>query len=392
MANFDVYLQRDAEAPLPDDRIAYLLGRNGAFVTHRNAVYTAAVPVAEVPKLAAVKTRAQYHLPPMPPCETARILAFFRAADERWGSEAALLITYNRATEQFVLLAPPQDVSGGHCRYAIPRVRELPRGHLRVGTIHSHSSGSAYHSDTDVHDEEHMDGVHLTVGRVDCIAVEVVASLVVGGRRFTLDPTRVLGGLQCVGEVPDPTDAQLDRLIASWATEVTAASLARLGTPDGRATVRAVFRAAVRRAAASAPARYRLALPTDTDPATCEPDPAWFSVVQPPLDLPLSAARRLVASLAGDPATAVPPEIAAVFAEPKRALSVDAELALIGLEVEDGEFPLRTVPIVRSGNRRRSHAGNGLTPPTRRGTTVQTAGSPDQPATAAGTNHGGSRP
>jgi hypothetical protein len=80
-------------------------------------------------------------------------------------------------------------VAGGHCRYEIG---PTPAGLLRVGTIHSHASADAFHSELDDEDERHDDGLHVTIGNLDGEA-SVVCSLVVDGRRFPIEPSEVFG-------------------------------------------------------------------------------------------------------------------------------------------------------------------------------------------------------
>jgi hypothetical protein len=62
-----------------------------------------------------------------------------------------------------------------------------------VGTIHSHASADAFHSELDDEDERHDDGLHMTVGNLDG-KVSLVCSLVVDGRRFVLKPSDVFEG------------------------------------------------------------------------------------------------------------------------------------------------------------------------------------------------------
>jgi hypothetical protein len=92
---------------------------------------------------------------------------------------------------------PPQEVSGASVKYIrIPSME----GYVRLSTIHSHPSFSASHSDVDVSDEKDSDGLHITVGKIKNPIFEIVASIVVGGTRFKVEPQNYIAGIQKVQE------------------------------------------------------------------------------------------------------------------------------------------------------------------------------------------------
>ena len=80
-------------------------------------------------------------------------------------------------------------MAGGHLTY-VPG--PTPPGKIRVGTIHSHAEADAFHSPVDDGDEEHDDGLHVTVGNLDG-TFSLSCSLVVDGRRFPLRTWDIFG-------------------------------------------------------------------------------------------------------------------------------------------------------------------------------------------------------
>ena len=199
---FPFFIQWTAEEETSDDPVAFLIGRNGSFIRKRTAVFEAVVPSPDLPMLEEIKERGSYLLPPIPAWQAAQILGFFREVFQKHQTEAILLISYNSVRKTFRLDAPVQRNTGGHCNYEMPA--EPADGFEFVGTVHSHGSMSAFHSGTDQHDEQFFDGVHLTFGHVTDDYIDIVASLAVSGRRFTLDPSRVLAGTEKRQAPPPP--------------------------------------------------------------------------------------------------------------------------------------------------------------------------------------------
>jgi hypothetical protein len=117
----------------------------------------------------------------------------------RHKSEAIVLLLYDLATREYELSVPEQQVAGGHLAYVIG---PTPTGKIRVGSIHSHAEADAFHSPVDDGDEEHDDGLHVTVGNLDGI-FSLSCSLVVDGRRFSLRSRDIFGPLpgEASGEV-----------------------------------------------------------------------------------------------------------------------------------------------------------------------------------------------
>ncbi len=198
---FPVYLKDDGFAE-PGDPIYYLVTRDGLFQVKRNSLFHARTRVRGLSWLMPEHEGARLTLPPIPASVLAEIVAFFQEVFYVHRAEAVVLLYFNQDAGRYELKIPKQQVAGGHCRYEIG---PTPPGWLRVGTIHSHASADAFHSELDDEDERHDDGLHMTVGNLDG-DVSLVCSLVVDGRRFTLKPSEVFEG-----ELPDTASVKLPR-------------------------------------------------------------------------------------------------------------------------------------------------------------------------------------
>jgi hypothetical protein len=183
---FPIYLKED-HFEEPDDPIYYLVTRDGLFQVKRNPLFHARTKVRGLSWLLPEQEAACLQLPLIPTSLLTEIVSFFREVFEAYRAEAVVLLYFNRDDGGYRMTIPKQQVAGGHCRYEIG---PTPAGWLRVGTIHSHASADAFHSELDDEDERHDDGLHMTVGNLDG-EVSLVCSLVVDGRRFTLKPSEV---------------------------------------------------------------------------------------------------------------------------------------------------------------------------------------------------------
>ncbi len=178
---FPVYLKEAAFEP-PGDPIHYLVTADGLFQVKENPVFRSCVRVRGIRGLQGQKDEVQWKLPPFPGALLQQAVGLFREVYRRHKSEAIVLLLYDPATREYELSVPEQYVAGGHLTY-VPG--PTPPGKVRVGTIHSHAEAEAFHSPVDDGDEEHDDGLHVTVGNLDGI-FSLSCSLVVDGRRFPL--------------------------------------------------------------------------------------------------------------------------------------------------------------------------------------------------------------
>src|SRR6516162_6386533 len=152
---------------LPDGGMYFVVGSNGIFVHKPSKVGRSLIPVEGISFLERVPTFIMPSLPKLPKRIVAQAVSFFRQVLNRYDAEAGVVIYYNSEKKDFILWCPRQKVSGGCCDYDrndSGQKEPALQGYNIVGTIHSHCNFQAFHSGTDVHDEENFDGLHITIG------------------------------------------------------------------------------------------------------------------------------------------------------------------------------------------------------------------------------------
>ena len=176
MTRIPLYLKTDNELPRFTDSEFYLLARNGLFFCRNHAFFESDVLCSKGPGwLLEHDEQCQFNFPKIKKTMLERIVGFFSRICEIHGSEAVVLLCWNRKEHQYRILVPDQEATvweshGGlrsalDVRYTVPLV--LPPGHLLVGDIHCHGTGAAYSSFTDRDDERYRTGFHVVVGRIE---------------------------------------------------------------------------------------------------------------------------------------------------------------------------------------------------------------------------------
>ncbi|MBI2482979.1 hypothetical protein HYV74_02235 [Candidatus Uhrbacteria bacterium] len=274
----------------PDDRIAYLVGKNGIFRSQRDMHFRAVIPTTELPMLVDVAREAEWLLPPIPAEITYRIVSFFRKVYAAHRTEAALHLCYHETRGVFDCFCSKQSVTPSHAEYKDPKPGELPEGFRCIGTVHSHASMGAFHSGTDQHDEQWFNGIHATVGRLDRPAVEIVAALAVHGERFTQPVERIFAGIVPVVEVAQPTPKDVEAQLAFYRAvgKCSLVEQRRWSSSAGGHMVRSAIREHwkhLRRYATTGTVSktegYRIELPPGVDATAWEPPDEWMTRVHP---------------------------------------------------------------------------------------------------------------
>jgi proteasome lid subunit RPN8/RPN11 len=119
-------------------------------------------------------------------------------------TEAIVLFHYSKEENVWEMSVPAQRVMSGRILYYDANYRKS--GFICAGTIHSHGSMGAFHSGIDRTDEEHWDGIHITIGdlyKTDCFSLD--AEAVVNDYRVTMP----LSWFEGIEELP----ASVDKLI-----------------------------------------------------------------------------------------------------------------------------------------------------------------------------------
>ena len=195
---FNVYLYDGKE--IPKDEICVILAKEGVYMKKRVGVMESIAPIKGVSFLPSIETMAKMHIPKLPAVWFAKTVQFFRAVEDEHSAEAIVLPFYNEKTKKYRFIAPVQQVSGAAVDYKKDTTIE---GMLGIGTIHSHSSMSAFHSGVDDKDEETFDGLHITVGNLDDKEVSISASIVSNGHRVIVDPEEYIEGIKLTTDIDE---------------------------------------------------------------------------------------------------------------------------------------------------------------------------------------------
>lgn len=187
----------DGSQELPQDNIYFMITKNGPYMKKHLDLIECVVPVKTIPTLQEVTSYAKMNIPKIPQDMFSEITAFFREVYEEYRAECMVLLFLNRKTNEYYIHVPHQKVSGGSIDYHRGFVMD---GHTMVCSIHSHAGFGAFHSGTDHKDEEHFDGLHITIGKLGDKFVEIASSIMANGSRFKVDPSEYIDDIEEIEE------------------------------------------------------------------------------------------------------------------------------------------------------------------------------------------------
>lgn len=201
---FPVYIYEEG-LELPTEGTYYLVSGNGLWLHKDTGIVRGFVPVDNISVLEELKADAKIgmNMPKLPAKYVYKIKKFFQEVVRIHHAESATILYYNKHSGEFKVQVTEQSVSHGGVHYkriGLSHTEEMAN-FLRVGTIHSHCDFNAFHSGTDIGDEEHFDGLHCTFGHNDREEFSITASIVMNGHRLKVDPTTVLEGITPVNDV-----------------------------------------------------------------------------------------------------------------------------------------------------------------------------------------------
>ncbi len=174
----------DGEEEMPDDPIMYVIAKQGIFMKKKVGLIESLAPVDKISILPDLQSYASIDIPRIPDWQFGQVIALFKDAFSEYHGEAIVILHYNAETEEYLIEVPEQEVSGGSADYKSEKAYD---GFVRVGTIHSHGSMSAFHSGTDVNDEFDWDGLHITIGYLNHKLLSLSACIVANGSRFKIN-------------------------------------------------------------------------------------------------------------------------------------------------------------------------------------------------------------
>lgn len=122
-----------------------------------------------------IPQRAVFRLPSIPWDLIDRVETFFRHVDEKFGTEAIILFTFDEEylgtenpSDGWGVMVPDQQNSAGSCDYdplsIVDPLDDAGESVSVVGTAHSHPGMGAFCSSTDKGDQANFDGIHITFG------------------------------------------------------------------------------------------------------------------------------------------------------------------------------------------------------------------------------------
>lgn len=210
----------DEGVELPTSGTYFVVAGNGVFLHKDMGVLKGFVPVDGVDFLKDMDKKAsvRWDGPKIPFDVAYKIKRFFRRVVEKYRAEACTVLYYNAETQQWGVVVPIQRVSHGSVAYKREAIAHMVGDFVPVGTIHSHADFNAFHSGTDVGDEETFDGLHLTFGHNHEDKISISASVVMNGIRAKVDPLSVLEGFISVEDRYDQVGGPLST--EEWNAEV----------------------------------------------------------------------------------------------------------------------------------------------------------------------------
>ena len=192
---FDVVLNDGRE--MPDSDIYYIIAKEGIFLKKKLGIMDSIAPVKNISILESVAASAKMNINKIPAADLAKVHSFFKEVYRQYRAEAIVLLFYNEETGEHKIIPPKQKVTMAACDYDKGISID---GFTMIGTIHSHGSMSAFHSGTDDHDEEHFDGLHITLGHLNDDYQSISASIVANGFRVVIEPMEYVDGVFLIEE------------------------------------------------------------------------------------------------------------------------------------------------------------------------------------------------
>lgn len=148
----------------------YTLAGNGIFLTTTGKLANICGKVADV-KFSALPDLVEgidRHVPKLPWPTLQQVWAFFREVYEEHKSEAYCQVLYQPDTQEWRIIVPLQDVSGGGVDHISIRGHREIQGltWLHVWDIHSHANIGAFWSATDDADEKRSERFYGVIGKL----------------------------------------------------------------------------------------------------------------------------------------------------------------------------------------------------------------------------------
>ena len=174
------------------DKYCYLVGANGVFLKKENPIFKiiqeCSITKEEklfVDGLLEIEPKAVIKVTNFDKEFEDSLLGFFRWSSKENDSEVMVYLYYSHTKKTKWLAIPPtQVVSSASVDYG--EQPETPKDYIVAGTAHSHVDLAAHHSTTDHKDQSDLDGIHITIGKVNDKVPDVNARLYVRGEHYDI--------------------------------------------------------------------------------------------------------------------------------------------------------------------------------------------------------------
>lgn len=181
----------DDKTPLPEDEnIFYVITKNGNYLYKNLNTVKSMTKVDSISFLNELEGFAELKIPLIPKEIIAEAITYLQYIYNKCHSEGGLILHLFPETGKYELHCPTQKVSSSSVNWDNEK-EQIPQGAIRICSIHSHASSSAFHSCIDKDDEKNFDGIHITFGHMNEKINSIVASIVVNGNRFKLDEDKI---------------------------------------------------------------------------------------------------------------------------------------------------------------------------------------------------------
>lgn len=195
---YEIYLYEDDFEP-PTTGTYYLITKSGVYLHRETKAGTALVKVNGIPWLKEPTIEFSLKLPKIPASIIGQAITFFRKVFKEHRSESYVTLFYSEKLNQYQLWCPKQTVTYASVNYDRndqPSFKNRQDEDWQMcGTIHSHCDFSAYHSGTDIGDEDTFDGIHITLGHVNRAQFSMEVSISFNGNREKLEPENCCSGI-----------------------------------------------------------------------------------------------------------------------------------------------------------------------------------------------------
>lgn len=170
--------------------------------------------------LVTVDKEAWFNLDPIPYDLVDKMDQFFRRVDDKLGTEAIVVLTYDtryidaeNSEDGWGVIVPKQVNSGAHCNYdptsVLDSIEDEDQEFIRiVGSAHSHPGMAAFASHTDHGDQVGNDGLHITFGWSKNGPTAFHIEMQVANQNWTLRESQAFGlrpGVELDPEIEDWT-------------------------------------------------------------------------------------------------------------------------------------------------------------------------------------------